>query len=94
MNTLSIIVKSFTRDFMKTHGFLVFKDRELIVESDKASDKDSSIYRFKIGDGVTPYENLNYVSSLYSIFPNIKLFDKNYNNEIDIKLGGDTDVSG
>ncbi len=91
---VTIIMKSFSRDFLKEHGFMIFKNRELIVESDISAEKEKTMYRFKIGDGVTSYEKLSYVSSLYSIFPNVKLYDKDYTTEIDLKIEGETDVSG
>ena len=69
---------------MKENGSIVFLDRELIVEVSEGSDSSNTVYRFKVGDGVTPYSQLPYVSSIYSLFPFVNIFDKNYSKGIEI----------
>ena len=56
-----------------------------IEKSDNPEQTDT--YRFKIGDGVTPYKDLKYVSTIYSLFPNFKLFDREYKKCVEIKFG-------
>jgi hypothetical protein len=62
------------------------KDRELIVEEDVKDSDDKSVYRFKVGDGMRPYSDLPYVSSLYSLFPNVLLCDTNYTRSIELQF--------
>jgi hypothetical protein len=62
------------------------KDRELIVEEDVKDSDDKSVYRFKVGDGMRTYSDLPYVSSLYSLFPNVLLCDQNYTRSIELKF--------
>lgn len=86
MNTIKIKAKRFDRQYLKENGHKVFRDRELIIESETDGQKEHSVYRYKIGDGVTPYKNLNYISSLYSVFPNIIFYDEEYQNAIEISF--------
>ena len=80
MNQVKICPKEYTRDYMKDHGNMIFRDREIVVEKDQNGD--NVVLRFKIGDGVRPYNQLQYVSSLYSLFPEVSFFNKDYSNGI------------
>lgn len=82
---LRVIPKSFTRDYMWSDGSsIILKDREILVESE--GEGDTLTLRFKIGDGVTPYSKLPYVSSMYSLFPNVMFYNKSGTNAIDIRF--------
>lgn len=83
--TLKIKPKKFTRAYLKENGHLIFRNRELIIEEEGEGDK--LTLRFKVGDGTSPYSALQYVSSLYGLFPNVFLFDKEYNNGIELDFG-------
>ena len=63
MNCLSLIPKTYDKDTIRG-SVKIFRDRELIVESEGTGD--NTVLRFKIGDGVKPYSALPYVSSMYS----------------------------
>jgi hypothetical protein len=74
----------FDREYLKQHNNIVFKDRELIIE--KEQNGENTMLRFKIGDGVKPYGLLQYVSSLYALFPNICLCDNEYKSCLTISF--------
>ena len=75
--TLTVNVKTFDREYLKKNSTIIFKRRELIVEVEKPdSVEDEPTYRFKVGDGITPYALLPYVSSLYALVPNICFYNK------------------
>lgn len=86
MNNLNVLMKKFTKDYLKSNSDIVFKNRELIIEEDCDGVSEHSVFRFKIGDGITPYCDLKYISSLYTLFPNIILYDEDYNNSITLKF--------
>ena len=80
-----IIVKNGSReDMCKILSDKILKDKELFVETE--GEGESLIARFKIGDGVTPYKQLPYISSIYKLFPNFKLYNNAYSYGIDIHL--------
>lgn len=84
---LTIIPKSDTRQHMNEIGDSVFlADRELFVETEGEGSQQT--LRFKIGDGMTPYPGLPYVSSLYSLFPNCILYSKDYKHGVKINWKG------
>ena len=68
MKEISIELKKYTKDYLSKNPDKVFQNRELIVEVDN-SVPDDPVYRFKLGDGVSPYKELKYISSLYSLYP-------------------------
>ena len=83
-------VKQFSRGYLKENGHLVFRYRELIVESDEPENPENkTVYRFKSGDGITPYRDLKYESTLYSLLPYVCLYDKEYETCVTIHIGGD-----
>lgn len=92
MNTVKVYPKEYTREYMKDHGNMIFRERELIVEKDMNGD--NVVLRFKIGDGIRPYSQLQYISSLYALFPEVSLFNKDYSNGITLcfDVPGDKDV--
>lgn len=78
----------FDKKYLSENSHLVFRYRELIVEIEKSDNPEQTdTYRFKIGDGVTPYKDLKYVSTIYSLFPSFKLFDRDYKKCVEIKFG-------
>ena len=80
-----IVVKTKTRNEMNTTlSDYILKDRELLVETE--GEGDTFIARFKVGDGVTPYSQLAYVSNLYKLYPNFLLYNNDYSFGIDINL--------
>lgn len=80
---VSVKVKSFDRESMlNTYKDLVLHDRELLIETEGSDD--TFIARFKIGDGLTPYHKLEYVSSIYKLLPNVLFYNKDYTNGINI----------
>ena len=76
MKEFTIITKIYDKQYLKDHNNIVFKDRELIIEREVSGE--NVMLRFKIGDGIKQYNSLQYVSSLYALFPNICLCDKEY----------------
>ena len=88
MKQLDVVVKEFSRDYLKENGTIIFRNREFIVEKDD-SNPENVMYRFKIGDGVLPYSALPYISNLYALFPNFTLFDKQYTHCINIKFSNE-----
>jgi hypothetical protein len=93
MKELRIFLKKYTKEYLSEHSDMVFHNRELIIESDESSVGDP-VLRFKIGDGMTPYKQLKYVSSIYSLFPTFAICDASYNHEIILNLDGDSVVQG
>lgn len=74
---LTVNVKTFDKKYLKQNSTIIFKNRELIVEMEKPdSVEDEPTYRFKVGDGITPYALLPYVSSLYALVPDICFYNK------------------
>ena len=89
MNELTIVPKIINKSQLSTNGNLFIPiDRELIIEEDMQTpdDKSSIIYRFKIGNGISSYKELPYVSSLYSLFPKVLFCDSSYENCLTLKL--------
>lgn len=85
MNGVTVKPKCFTKQYMKDHDTMILKNRELIIEVDNSNPENVAL-RYKIGDGITSYKNLKYVSSLYSLFPKVYIYDKDYLNFICIDL--------
>ena len=91
MKNIDVVAKQFDRKYLKENNHIVFKNRELIIERETSDDPESGdMFRFKIGDGITPYRNLKYTSTIYALFPNVCLYDSNYETCVSISLGGDT----
>lgn len=86
-----IVPKAYTKKYLEENSSIVFKDREFIVEVEKGTNSEDSTLRFKVGDGVRPYYSLPYVSSLYALFPNIKLCNVDYSKELSISFEGCVD---
>lgn len=86
MKSLSIVPKMFNRDDIRGSS-IIFRDRELVVESD--GDGDNAVLRFKIGNGIEPYSSLPYVSSMYALYPFVYLYNKDYTNSIKLTFSGD-----
>lgn len=76
--------KVYSREYLKENGHLIFKKRELIIEREEIGE--NVMLRFKIGDGVRPYSMIQYVSSLYALYPEICMCDKEYNTCLNIKF--------
>lgn len=76
MKEFTIVPKMYDRQFLKENNNMVFKNRELIVE--KETSGENVTLRFKIGDGHTPYQFLNYISSLYALYPEFCMCDTEY----------------
>ena len=80
-----ILAKTKTRNEMNTTlSNYILKDRELLVETE--GEGDTFVARFKIGDGITPYSQLPYVSNLYKLYPNFLLYNSDYSFGVDILL--------
>ena len=85
----NVIVKSKTREEMSTVlSDYVLRDKELLVETE--GEDDTFIARFKIGDGMTPYNQLPYISNLYKLCPNFILYNNEYSYGINIILKDET----
>lgn len=80
MKELTIVPNMFDRKYLKDHSDKVFADRELVIEREVSGEQ--TMLRFKIGDGIHPYSTLQYISSLYALFPQVKLCDTEYNNSV------------
>ena len=89
MKGIDIAPKKFSKEYLRDHGTIIFRDRELVVEEEAGTDKDNTILRFKIGDGKTPYYQLKYASSLYALYPYVCFWDKDYVFSVSLKFGGD-----
>ena len=87
MKNMTIIPNIYDKSYLIEHSSRVFKARELIIEREIVGDQ--TMLRFKIGDGVKPYSALQYVSSLYALFPKIDLCDTEYKNCITISFKKD-----
>jgi hypothetical protein len=87
LKEFTLIPKIFDRSYLKNNPNIVFRDRELVVEKDRMGE--NTVLRFKIGDGIRTYDMLQYVSSLYALYPNICLFDKNYDNCFTVLFNND-----
>lgn len=84
----NVLVKSKTREEMySTLSNYILKDKELLVETEGVNE--TFIARFKIGDGVTPYCQLPYVSNIYKLYPNFILYSDDYSYGLNIKLKKD-----
>ena len=79
--------KMFNKDYLNENGHIIFRERELIIEKEQKGE--NTMLRFKIGDGVKPYNALQYISSMYALFPKICLCDTNYDNCLNIKFSED-----
>jgi hypothetical protein len=88
MKEISIKLKKYTKDYLSKNSDKVFQNRELVVEVDN-SVPDDPVYRFKLGDGVSPYKELKYISSLYSLYPSFCICNESYTNKINLSLDGD-----
>lgn len=85
VSSVSLIVKQIKSDLLARHGDVIFADRELVVEVSGSGD--DATYKFKIGDGKTPYSSLKYVSSIYALFPSFKLCNGDYSKVLNITFG-------
>lgn len=84
-NITNITAKSYPKEDMKTkYSDIILKDRELLVETE--GEGDELIVRFKVGDGKTPYSQLKYISTLYDLYPNFKLYSSDYTLGLNIAL--------
>lgn len=84
-NITNITAKSYPKEDMKTkYSDMILKDRELLVETE--GEGDELIVRFKVGDGKTPYSQLKYISTLYDLYPNFKLYSSDYTLGLNIAL--------
>jgi len=84
-NITNITAKSYPKEDMKTkYSDMILKDRELLVETE--GEGDELIVRFKVGDGKTPYSQLKYISTLYDLYPNFKLYSSDYTLGLNITL--------
>lgn len=86
MKGIRIKPKCYTKQYIEEHGYIIPKSRELIIEREQGVEPSQDVIRFKVGDGITPYSKLKYVSSLYSIFPKIVFYDDNYENYVSLDL--------
>ena len=87
MKELGIVVQQFSKIELELIPNHVFKYRELIVEVSPAPDPESKPeYRFKIGDGVTPFVLLPYVSTLNSLVPLICFYNNDGTSRVALKF--------
>ena len=86
MKGIKIKPKCYTKQYLEEHGHIIPRNRELVLERDSGVDSSQDVLRFKVGDGVTTYSKLKYVSSLYAIFPKIIFYDNNYENYVSLDL--------
>jgi hypothetical protein len=84
---IDINVKTFPKKEMQANSDTILKARELLVETE--GEGDELVARFKIGDGKTPYSQLKYIATLYDLFPNFKLCNKDYSLALNINLKGE-----
>lgn len=81
----NVVVKSKSREEMTTIlSDYILKDKELLVETEGVNE--TFIARFKIGDGVTPYKQLPYISNIYKLCPNFILYNDDYTYGLNINL--------
>lgn len=78
MKEFTVFPKVYDRKYLKEHDHIIFKNRELVIERDGTGD--NVMLRFKIGDGIRPYRDLQYISSMYALYPSVCLFDGDYEN--------------
>lgn len=83
---ITIIPKILTKEYLTKNSSIVFKNRELIIEKDFDGIDEHTVYRFKIGDGISSYQNLKYVSNIYSLLPEFSLCNKDYSSELVINF--------
>lgn len=82
---INVIAKCKTKEEMNTSlADYVLKNKELLVETE--GENETFVARFKIGDGITPYKQLPYVSNLYKLYPNFILYSNDYSYGINIVL--------
>ena len=86
MKELKVIMKSFTKEYLTEHSDRVFRNRELVIEKELGSTPDDTVYRFKIGDGISPYKDLKYVSSIYSLLPSVSLLNESYDAGLELRF--------
>ena len=89
MKELTIVPKIIDKSVLSEKANLFIpRDRELIIEEDIQTPEDTLgiVYRFKIGDGMSSYSELPYISSLYSLFPKVSFCDNTYENCLTLKL--------
>jgi len=89
MNGIGIQPKCYTKEYLSENGHLIFKNRELIIEKEIGTDISDTTLRFKIGDGVTPYNLLKYCSSMYALFPKVIFYDENYTSYVSVDFAGE-----
>lgn len=90
---LTVNVKTFDKEYLKQNSTIIFKSRELIVEIEKPDNaEEEPTYRFKVGDGITPYTLLPYVSSLYALVPNICFYNKDSTSCVKLNFSEVKDV--
>lgn len=88
MKVISIKLKKYTKEYLLKNHDKVFQNRELVIEVDNST-VDDPVYRFKVGDGVSPYSELKYISTLYSLYPMFCICNESYTNKINLSLDGD-----
>lgn len=76
MKEFTLVPNMYDRKYLRENGHKIFKDRELIIEKDVSGE--NVMLRFKIGDGIRPYSELQYISSMYALYPSICLCDSEY----------------
>jgi hypothetical protein len=82
---VTITTKSYTREDMRSkYNDMILKNRELLVETE--GEGDELVVRFKLGDGKTTYSQLKYISSLYDLFPNFKMYNNDYSLGINVNF--------
>lgn len=82
-NLIPITLKHMSKQDMNSlYKDMILKDRELLIETE--GENETFVCRFKIGDGRTPYNQLNYVSSIYALLPNCTLYNKEYTQGINL----------
>lgn len=82
---VNVIAKCKTKEEMNTSlADYVLKNRELLVETE--GENDTLVVRFKMGDGISPYKQLSYVSNLYKLYPNFILYSNDYSYGVNILL--------
>lgn len=85
---VTITAKSYTREDMRNkYADMILRDKELLVETE--GEDNELVVRFKIGDGKTTYSQLKYISSLYDLFPNFKLYNNDYSLGINVNFKGE-----
>ena len=88
MDVYSVIPKAYDKKYLEEHSNIIFRERELIIEVEKGTTPEDTIFRFKVGDGIKPYNALSYSSSIYALFPKIILYNTDYSKGISLSLEG------